>query len=93
MPRNLQLSIILIQLKMEVIFTKFKKMGICGTKIAAKTSNLKCHLARYHKAVHKQVMEEDEPSKPNFPNTGTQQTLSKFFPSEKMTVSMTKQKF
>ena len=37
--------------------------NICGTKIAAKTSNLKCHLARYHKAVHKQVMEEDKPSK------------------------------
>ena len=67
--------------------------NICRTKIAAKTYNLKCHLARYHKAVHKQVMEEDEPSKPNLPNTGTQQTLSKFFPSEKMTVSMTKQKF
>ena len=28
MPRNLQFSVILIQLKMEVIFAKLKKIGV-----------------------------------------------------------------
>jgi len=74
--------------------------GICNAKIGKKTFNLKRHLERNHPAVYKEVDDQDRENKcAGYANQTTKdsktprETIEKFFPNEKVTVSMTKDKF
>jgi len=74
--------------------------GICNVKIGKKNFNLKRHLERNHPAVYKEVDDQDRENKcAGYANQSTKdsktprETIEKFFPNEKVTVSMTKDKF
>ena len=71
---------------------------VCGTKLGSKKFNLKHHLERYHKNIFKSIVEEEQmqinSSNHNSSRPASQQQcLTKFFQSEKISVSMTKEKF
>ena len=74
--------------------------GICNAKIGEKTFNLKKHLERNHPEIYKEVNAQDRQNN----NAGSKnlyekksrnskETIAKFFPNEKVTISMIKDKF
>ena len=70
----------------------------CGTKLGSKKFNLKHHLERYHKDIFNSIVEEEQmqinSSNHNSSRPASQQkSLTKFFQSEEISVSMTKKKF
>ena len=73
---------------------QIKKNGdVCTAKLGSKFFNLKHHIERHHPEIFKSVAEEEQAKKQAVAqkgNTSKQQTFSKYFQSEKITVSMSK---
>ena len=66
-----------------------------GIGAITKLFNLKGHIERHHSDIFKSIVEEEQAKKQAVVQKGStskQQTLSKYFQSEKITVSMTKKK-
>ena len=73
-----------------------KNRDVGRAKLELKFFNLKRHIERHHFEIFKSVVEEEQAKKQAVAQKGStskQQTLSKYFQSEKITVSMTKEKF
>jgi len=73
-----------------------KNGDVCRAKLGSKLFNLKGHIERHHPDIFKCNVEEEQAKKQAVVQKGStskQQTLSKYFQSEKITVSMTKEKF
>ena len=73
-----------------------KNGDACRAKLKSKLFNLKRHIERHHPDIFKSIVEEEQAKKQAVvrkDSTSKQQTLSKYFQSEKITVSMTKKKF
>ncbi|CAK8690142.1 unnamed protein product [Clavelina lepadiformis] len=66
-----------------------KNEEICGAKLGLKMFNLKRHIERHHPDIFKTVLEEDIQDS----STSKQQMLSQYIHSEKINLSMTKEKF
>ena len=71
---------------------------ICSEKLGLKVFNLRRHIQRHHPDIFKCNVEEEETKKQEDVQTCSsgkrkQQMLSKYFWNEKVTVSMTKDKF
>ena len=73
-----------------------KNGDVCRTKLGSKLFNLKHHIERHHPDIFKCNVEEEQAKKQAVVQKGStskQQTLSKYFQSETITVLMTKEKF
>ena len=73
-----------------------KKRDTCRVKLGSKLFNLEHHIERHHPDIFKSVVEEEQAKKQEVvqkSSANKQQKLSKYFQSEKITVSMTKEKF
>ena len=73
-----------------------KNGDVCRAKLKSKLFNLKRHIERHHPDIFKSIVEEEQAKKQAVVQKGStskQQTLSKYFQSEKITVSMTKENF
>ena len=70
-----------------------KNGDACRAKLESKRFNLKRHIERHHPDIFKSVVKEEQAKKQEVVQKGStskQQKLSKYFQSEKITVSMTK---
>jgi len=74
-----------------------KDEDICGAELkSSKTYNLKRHLERFHKDIHKLVLEEEQAKlklKEPASSVKEQSNITNYFSSEKINVVMTKEKF
>ena len=73
-----------------------KNGDVCRAKLGSKLFNLKGHIERHHPDIFKCNVEEEQAKKQAVVQKGStskQQTLSKYFQSEKITASRTNEKF
>jgi len=73
-----------------------KNGDACRVKLGLKLFNLKRHIKWHHPDIFKSTVEEEQAKKQAVVQKGStskQQTLSKYFQNEKITMSMTKEKF
>ena len=78
------------------MFVKSKKNGnVCRDQSGIKSFNLKRHIERHHPNVSKSIVEEQAKKQANVQKSSKskQQIFLKYLLSEKITVSMTKEKF
>jgi len=69
-----------------------KHGDVCRAKLGSKLFNLKRHIEGHHPDIFKSIVEEEQAIVQKG-STSKQQTLSKYFQSETITVLMTKEKF